>query len=186
MSADARIRWLHQKILSRSYPNARLLAERFGISCRQAERDVEHLRHVLKAPIAYSRKNSGFYYTAPFSLPSTLTDANDESQYGISALSLPRSLRDDNEEDTVQLQIPYTAVITCPDKLAMVEFRNMVVANEGHDRYRLEFHSVSLFLSLIFTSTADISIDSPAWLRDRLADAARRVLNNNPPLPQDE
>ena len=47
MSADSRIQWLHQKILSRSYPNARLVADRFGISHRQAQRDVDYLKNVL-------------------------------------------------------------------------------------------------------------------------------------------
>ena len=178
MTADSRIQWLHRKILSRSYPNARLLAERFGISHRQAQRDVDHLKNVLGAPIEYSFANRGFYYTEAFELPAMETGANDESLFGLSALALPSDSRDDA---AVQLQIPYSAVIRCRDKLALVEFRRMIVSDEGKHRYRCEFHSVDVFLSLILSSEADIAVLSPDWLRERLIRAAQRILKNNPP-----
>lgn len=176
MSADSRIQWLHRKILSRSYPNARLVAERFGISHRQAQRDVDYLKNVLGAPIDYSFAKRGFYYTEQYELPAMETDANDESMFGLSALALPGSTAD---ETAVQLQIPYSAVIRCRDKLALVEFRRMIVSDEGKHRYRCEFHSVDVFLSLILSSEADITVLSPDWLRDRLIRSAQRILKNN-------
>ena len=77
MSADSRIQWLHQKILSRSYPNARLVADRFGISHRQAQRDVDYLKNVLGAPIDYNFAKRGFFYTEAFELPAMEASAND-------------------------------------------------------------------------------------------------------------
>ena len=178
MSADSRIQWLHRQILSRSYPNARLLAERFGISHRQAQRDVDYLKNVLGAPIDYSFGKRGFFYTTPFDLPAMETDANDESMFGLSALALPADAADDA---AIQLQIPYSATIRCRDKLALVEFRRMIVSDEGKHRYRCEFHSVDVFLSLILSSDADITVLSPDWLRDKLIRGAQRILKNNPP-----
>lgn len=178
MTVDSRIQWLHRKIVSRSYPNARLLAERFGISHRQAQRDVEHLKNALGAPINYSYANRGFYYTEAYELPAMESDANDESLFGLSALALPA---DSREETAVQLQIPYSAVIRCRNKLALVEFRRLIVSDEGKHRYRCEFHSVDVFLSLILSSEADISVLSPDWLRERLVRAAQRILKNNTP-----
>lgn len=177
MSADSRIQWLHRKILSRSYPNARLVAERFGISHRQAQRDVDYLKNVLGAPIDYSYAKRGFFYTDPFDLPAVETDANDESMFGLSALALPAT----PDDTAIQLQIPYSATIRCRDKLALVEFRRMIVSDEGKHRYRCEFHSVDVFLSLILSSEADITVLSPDWLREKLIHGAQRILKNNPP-----
>ena len=179
MSADSRIQGLHRKILSRSYPNARLLAERFGISHRQAQRDVDYLKNELGAPIDYHFGKRGFFYTSPFERPSMGTDSNDESVFGLSALALPNGAA---EDEAIQLQIPYSATIRCRDKLALVEFRRMIVSDEGKHRYRCEFQSVDVFLSLILSSDADITVLSPDWLRSRLTHAAQRILRNNPPL----
>ena len=45
MNAPNRIQWLHKYIVEMRYPNASRLAERFGISHRQAQRDVDSLRN---------------------------------------------------------------------------------------------------------------------------------------------
>ena len=60
MSANNRIQWLHKRIADMRYPNANRLAERFGISHRQAQRDVEYLKNTLGAPLAYNAEHRGF------------------------------------------------------------------------------------------------------------------------------
>ena len=77
MNASKRIQWLHKYIVEMRYPNAGRLAERFGISHRQAQRDVDSLRNNLGAPLAYSAEHRGFYYTADYSLPSYAMAANE-------------------------------------------------------------------------------------------------------------
>ena len=77
MNADKRIQWLHKYIVNMRYPNASRLAERFGISHRQAQRDVTSLREDFGAPLAYSADHRGFYYTEEFSLPSYTTDESE-------------------------------------------------------------------------------------------------------------
>ena len=47
MNANTRIQWLHKKMTVNAYPNAQRLAERFGISHRQAQRDLDYLRREL-------------------------------------------------------------------------------------------------------------------------------------------
>ena len=142
------------------------------------EESPDYLKNVLGAPIDYNFAKRGFFYTEPFELPAMEADANDESMFGLSSLALPGHAAD---ETAVQLQIPYSAVIRCRDKLALVEFRRMIVSDEGKHRYRCEFHSVDVFLSLILSSEADITVLSPDWLRDRLIRGAQRILKNNPP-----
>ena len=63
--AVERIRWLHKRIKDGYFPNAMRLAERFGISQRQAQRDVDYLKKKLGAPLAYSMEHKGYYYTKP-------------------------------------------------------------------------------------------------------------------------
>ena len=83
MSANLRIQWLHRKITEMSYPNAKRVAERFNISHRQAQRDVDFLKVKLNAPLSYDYERKGFYYTSEFSLPIAITTANDEDYNGI-------------------------------------------------------------------------------------------------------
>ena len=60
-SANVRIQWLHKKIANSYYPNAMRLAERFDISHRQAQRDVDYLKKNLGAPLEYSMEHKGYY-----------------------------------------------------------------------------------------------------------------------------
>ena len=43
-SANIRIQWLHEELVRNTYPNAARLAERFHISRRQAQRDIDFLK----------------------------------------------------------------------------------------------------------------------------------------------
>lgn len=73
MSSLHRIIWIDGRLRAMAYPNCRIIAEQFGISARQAARDVEYLRDSLGAPIAYCRNRKGYYYTEPtFVLPSMM------------------------------------------------------------------------------------------------------------------
>ena len=65
MNANTRIQWLHKKISMNSYPNAQRLAERFGISHRQAQRDLDYLRRELEATC---KKHGAHLVTPPISL----------------------------------------------------------------------------------------------------------------------
>jgi len=69
MPENSRILWLHRMISEGKYPSLKDFANRFGISIRQAEREVHYLRNVLGAPVVYSRKEKGYRYVVPFELP---------------------------------------------------------------------------------------------------------------------
>ena len=178
MTANIRIQWLHKMIAEYSYPNAMRLSERFGISHRQAQRDVDYLRKTLGAPIAYSATHKGFYYTTDFSLPVILTSDNDDAFMGVVSNIFDDA---DTHADTsiVQTQLPYNATIEIPDKLTVIELRSFIISKEGRNRYICEFHSVERFLSVIMSLESDIRVISPYWIRDRLVRMARRVLANN-------
>jgi predicted DNA-binding transcriptional regulator YafY len=173
MNADKRIQWLHKYIVNMRYPTASRLAERFGISHRQAQRDVTALREEYGAPLAYSADRRGFYYTEEFSLP---TYTKDESEFDyVEAVTQGLAPK----EESLQLQIPYSAVLRIPDKLTRLELSRFIVGEESRGNYVCEFHSIEMFLGLVLAAEADITILKPEWLRKRLIQSAERVLRNN-------
>ena len=180
MTANDRIQWFHKMITDGCYPNASHLSERFGISHRQAQRDVDFLRRQMGAPLEYSHEHRGYTYSESFVVPLMLATENDTDYHDVL-----ENLQDFHnhaaERSIIQMQLPYTALLEIPDKIAVLNLRSIIVGEEPRHRYRCEFHSVDVFLSLILSSEADITILSPDWLRSRLISAAPRILKNNPP-----
>ena len=172
MNVSDRIQWLHKCITDLRYPNASRLAERFGISHRQAQRDVDSLRRDFGAPLAYSAEHRGFYYTSRFTLPSYTISEGDEELADAVAGSEVRAVA----REIVQMQIPYTAVLTIPDRLTQLELRQFIVGEESRGNYICEFQNVELFLGVLFTAERDVVIQKPNWLRERYVRAAARVL----------
>ncbi|MBQ9785423.1 MAG: hypothetical protein IJW29_07970 [Clostridia bacterium] len=181
MNANIRIQWLHKKLSMKSYPNAQRLAERFGISHRQAQRDFDYLRRELGAPVAYDNSRKGFYYEHPFVLPMLLTSDNDELY--IPEVFNVKSRQELGADDSIiQMQIPYSATVEIKNKLTALELSNYIVAKEPRDRYVCEFHSIEKFLGLLLSLDADFRIVEPYWLRERILRSARRVVANNEDL----
>jgi len=178
MSANDRIQWLHKRIAENCYPSIAHLTKKFSISKRQAQRDIEHLRIALKAPVVYSHTHKGYFYSEPYTLPFLLESENDtdiqDVLTGIRAFE-----RKNAEHSELQLQLPYTAVLEIKDIMTVLSLRSLIVSDEPHHRYRCEFPSVELFLGIIMSTSADIKVIEPEWLRNRLVDFAKRVLKNN-------
>ena len=178
MNANVRIQWLHKKLSMKSYPNAQRLAERFGISHRQAQRDFDYLRRELGAPIAYDNSRKGFYYEAAYVLPVLLTSDNDEL-YIPEVFNVHSRQELGADESIIQMQIPYSATVEIKNKLTALELSNYIVAKEPHDRYVCEFHSIEKFLGLLLSLDADFRLIEPYWLRERILRQAKRVVSNN-------
>ena len=178
MNANIRIQWLHKKLTMKSYPNAQRLAERFGISHRQAQRDFDYLRRELKAPILYDNSRKGFYYEAPFVLPLLITSDNDEV-YIPEIFNVTSSEEIAADESIIQMQIPYSATVEIKNKLTALELSHYIVAKQAHNRYVCEFHSVEKFIGLLLSMEADFRLIEPYWLRERILRSAKRVLSNH-------
>ncbi len=58
-----RYQWFHGRAMAGAYPNAGRLAERFEISRKQAQRDVEFMKERLAAPLVYDANRRGYTYT---------------------------------------------------------------------------------------------------------------------------
>ena len=176
MNADLRIQWLHKKLCENCYPNAMRLSEKFNISHRQAQRDIEHLRSDLGAPLKYSNSNKGFYYETPFSLPMVVVNEKDTEYFDMLCGFSAEGLAD---RSVIQMQIPYTAEIEINDKLTVMNMRPFIIGQKPRHIYECEFQSVETFLGAVLAMDSDIRIVSPEWLRDKLVCAAERILKNN-------
>ena len=178
MKADFRIQWLHKKLCENCYPNAMRLAEKFNISHRQAQRDIDFLKKELGAPLKYSNSHKGFYYTCAFSLPSVVTTEKD-SEY-IDTINSMRGFGDfAAKQSAMQLHIPYTATIEIKDKLTVMNMRPFISSQRSKNVYECEFQSVEMFLGAIIAMESDIKIISPEWLKDKIVAMAERILKNN-------
>ncbi len=58
-----RIVLIDQKLREGNYPNCRILAEEYEVSEKTIQRDIDHMRDFLMAPIEYDTSRKGFYYT---------------------------------------------------------------------------------------------------------------------------
>jgi predicted DNA-binding transcriptional regulator YafY len=57
-----RYAWFHSRVKAGAFPNSTHLAERFEISRKQAQRDIEFMRDRLGAPLLYNPNGRGFGY----------------------------------------------------------------------------------------------------------------------------
>ena len=182
VAANIRIQWLHEELVRNTYPNAARVAERFHISRRQAQRDIDFLKKQLGAPLEYDQRIMGYRYTKPFVLPISVKNENDG---GLSRLPLNpfgRDATDDSAEaDSViiQSQIPYTATLGITDKLTVLEMRSYIISEEARGQFLCEFHNIDRFLCAILTARSGIRIIEPAWLRDKLLHMARKATDAN-------
>jgi predicted DNA-binding transcriptional regulator YafY len=58
--AYERFYWFHGQVKASLFPNATKLAEKFEISVKQAQRDIEFMRDRLGAPLAYRPERKGY------------------------------------------------------------------------------------------------------------------------------
>ena len=184
VTANIRIQWLHEELLRGTYPNAARLAERFHISRRQAQRDIDFLKRRLGAPLEYDGHVMGYRYASPFALPVSVKNQNDDGFARLPA----RDRQSDHAVDTseseadaviIQGQIPFTATLGIADKLTVMEMRSYIIAREGRDRFLCEFHNIDRFLCAILTARSGIRIIEPAWLRDKLLHMVDKALRAN-------
>lgn len=104
MSNWHRIVWIDGKVRAGAYPDCRGMAEQFGISARQAARDVEYMRDSLGAPLVYCRRRSGYYYSeASFSLPSVLLTASQIRSLSYLSYRYGRTAAEPAEQELAEL-----------------------------------------------------------------------------------
>lgn len=80
----SRIYFIDRKIAAGKYPNVHDLAGEYEVGTATIYRDIEYMRYMLNAPIEYSAKERGWYYTEKtFRLPARFAAANDMLALGM-------------------------------------------------------------------------------------------------------
>ena len=182
VSANIRIQWLHEELVRNTFPNAARLAERFHISRRQAQRDIDFLKKQLSAPLEYDGRIMGYRYTKAFALPVSVKNENDMGLSRMPINPFGRDITDDSAEADsliIQGQIPYTATLGISDKLTVLEMRSYIISEEARGEFLCEFHNIDRFLCAILTARSGIRIIEPSWLREKLLHMARKAIDNN-------
>ena len=179
VSANHRIQWLHEELSRNTHPNAARLAERFGISRRQAQRDIDFLKKQLGAPLEYDQRIMGYHYTKPYSLPVSVKNENEGEMSRMPINPFGRDLYAEADSVIIQGQIPYTATLGITDKLTVLEMRSYIISEESRGQFLCEFHNIDRFLCAIMTARSDIRIIEPAWLREKLIHMAEKAIANN-------
>ncbi|MFC1671322.1 helix-turn-helix transcriptional regulator [Spirochaetota bacterium] len=58
-----RLLFIDNLLRKEKYPNCSTMAKEYEVSPRTIQRDIDHMRDMLSAPIEYDKKKRGFYYT---------------------------------------------------------------------------------------------------------------------------
>ena len=65
-----RLLFIDREISKAHFPNCAQLGEKWEVSAKTIQRDIDYMRYQLDAPIEYSAKQRGYFYTEPnFNLP---------------------------------------------------------------------------------------------------------------------
>jgi predicted DNA-binding transcriptional regulator YafY len=67
--ATFRMVQIHQLLVADRCPSCMELAQRFEVSKRTVQRDIESMQDLMAAPIVYDRRRKGYIYTERFSFP---------------------------------------------------------------------------------------------------------------------
>jgi predicted DNA-binding transcriptional regulator YafY len=80
--------WFDREVRTGKYPNASTLADRFEVSRKTAQRDIEFMRDRLNAPLEYDQIKKGYLYSnSAFYLPFTYLSSRE-----LSALLIARQM----------------------------------------------------------------------------------------------
>jgi predicted DNA-binding transcriptional regulator YafY len=96
-----RFLWFEQRAKAKKYPNATVLAEKFEMSTKTAQRDIEFMRDRLNCPLLYDKHEKGYYYSDDaFSLPAVYLSPGE-----LSSLLIARKLLKDISDGSVASEL---------------------------------------------------------------------------------
>jgi len=148
--AYERYYWFHGQVKTGRYPNARKLSERFEVSEKQAQRDIEFIRDRLDAPLRYNAANRGYgYEDISYELPPIWFN-EDELLALCLALRLASTLPDRKLKTSLYELLQKFLAFRFLDSSPSLEDINEKVSVKNIEYYRVEeaiFHKVmdSLF-----------------------------------------
>jgi predicted DNA-binding transcriptional regulator YafY len=126
--AFERYYWFHNQVKEGKFPNSNKLAEKFQISQKQAQRDIEFMRDRLNAPLGYNSCKKGYFY--------------EDEKYELPPIWL-------NEEEFLSLIISTRLASTIPDtnlKNSLYKLIDIILTNNSMNKININnlFEKVSV------------------------------------------
>lgn len=100
-----RFLWFHATVKGKKYPNTKSLAEKFEITRKTAQRDIDFMRDRLGAPLCYLHEYRGYAYQ---------DDTWDLPAYWL------------GEEELTSLIVSYRLASAIPDSILKISFRSFL------------------------------------------------------------
>lgn len=189
-----RIIWFHNKIINDAYPNARLLAQHFEISTRQAQRDIEYMRDLMNAPLVYSNKQRGYIYEKKFVLPSFFLSENEKYIIGslakqaqnIGAFGYWKYRNQANilhkisetHSNYSACKEPYIAKMQMTgERKSTLVLDYFLCQIEADETYTYAFFDPDIFISVLIASSLEFKILSPKWLNEYMKQRLNELLS---------
>jgi len=147
-----RYNWFHGQIKAGRYPNASKLSERYEISVKQAQREIDFMRDRLRAPLVYDSRRRGYgYEDNSYELP-PIWFKEDELLALCLALRLASTLPDLKLKDSLHELLEKLLAFRSLDPHASLEEIREKISVKNVEYYKVDekvFHKVvdSLFRS---------------------------------------
>lgn len=91
MERFERILYIHGKLARNSFPTQGRLASDLEVTERTIRRDLDYMKHLLHAPLAYDPQRRGYCYSEPaFALPATVLSYSQLAGFLFARLALER------------------------------------------------------------------------------------------------
>lgn len=121
--------WFDNQVRARKYPNATSLAEKFEISSKTAQRDIDFMRDRLRCPLNYDPGRKGYRYDdQTFSLPMVYLSSEE-----LSALLIARKMLQDISGGSIGDQISSIA-----EKITNILKKHSVAVDQIDDAFSFQ------------------------------------------------
>jgi predicted DNA-binding transcriptional regulator YafY len=138
--------WFDNQVRARKYPNATSLSERFEVSTKTAQRDIDFMRDRLLCPLEYDSSQKGYYYDdETFSLPMVYLSSEE-----LSALLIARKMLQDISGGSIGDEI--SSIV---DKITNILKKHSVVADHIDGAFSFQLIEYSPAPEAVFKSVLE-------------------------------
>jgi predicted DNA-binding transcriptional regulator YafY len=138
--------WFDDQVKGRKFPNATSLAEKFELSAKTAQRDIEFMRDRLRCPLYYDSSQKGYYYNdETFSLPMIYLSSEE-----LSSLLIARKMLQDISGGSIGGEI--SSIV---DKITNILRKHSVVADRIDDAFSFQLIEYSPAPEAVFKAVLE-------------------------------
>jgi predicted DNA-binding transcriptional regulator YafY len=135
--------WFDDRVRAKKYPNATSLAEKFEVSAKTGQRDIDFMRYRLNCPLEYDKSKKGYCYEDDtFSLPMVYLSSRE-----ISSLLIARKMLQDISGGYIGDEI--TSIL---NKITNVLNKHIAVGDHVDDAFSFQLIEYSPASEAVFKS----------------------------------